>query len=355
MGSRSVVLLSHTHRHGDFVVGSHHLARELAGMGWRVAHVSTPYSVPHRLAGRGSRGRREGAARGATLADDGVVDLVPATVLPAPACSVRRLSHLLADLGFASPDLVLLDQPKLARLADRLGGRGPVVYRPTDLYTGRLARRAQTSALRVADLVVATSTPILDDIGPLRVPAICVENGVEFRRFAGAAPAEGNGVVYLGALDHRFAWSDLAALAAAHEGVPFRIYGPVPRDVPPLPGNVLLLGPVPYADVPTVLSTARVGLLPLTDRPENAGRSPMKLYEYLAAGLHVLASRTPVTGRLAPVIHTYGTPDEAAGLLAGLLLAPRNTEGQVVAREQDWGVKAREVVRFALGTDAQLL
>ena len=49
---------------------------------------------------------------------------------------------------------------------------------------------------------------------------------------------------------------------------------------------------MPYQSIASELHRARVGLLPLSASRENEGRSPMKLYEYLAAGLRVLARST---------------------------------------------------------------
>ncbi|KGM17063.1 hypothetical protein N867_10550 [Actinotalea fermentans ATCC 43279 = JCM 9966 = DSM 3133] len=349
LAARTVVFLSHTHRHGDFVVGSHHLSREFSAMGWRVAHVSTPYSCVHLVTGHGSRGRREGALAGPTLASDGVLDYVPRALLPAPAGSAGPIVRVLARYGFRSPDVVLLDQPKLARVAGLLGRQGCVVYRPTDIYVGRAARAYQNLALRVADAVVATSRPVLRDLGPLSMPAITIENGVEFDRFAIRGDVERGGVVYVGALDERFAWEDLAVLASAFPAVDFRIYGPVPRYVPDVAANVNLLGAAPYSAVPQLLAAAKVGLLPLTARAENSGRSPMKLYEYLAAGLGVLASKTPVTEALAGAVETYDSPAQAVAGLSRLLHEGGPAGGEELARQQDWRQKAEAIAEFALG------
>lgn len=43
----NIVFASHTYMGGTFVVGSHHLARELSQMGHRVLHLSTPITPFH--------------------------------------------------------------------------------------------------------------------------------------------------------------------------------------------------------------------------------------------------------------------------------------------------------------------
>jgi hypothetical protein len=104
--------------------------------------------------------------------------------------------------------------------------------------------------------------------------------------------------VYVGALDRRFDWPTVAGLARSAPTVRIDIFGPAASRPPSLPANVFLPGPVDYTDLPRTLARYRVGLLPLSDEETNIGRSPMKLYEYLASGLNVL-TRRPVRSRPA--------------------------------------------------------
>lgn len=206
-------------------------------------------------------------------------------------------------------------------------------------------------AIGAADAVVATSAPILSDLGPLGVPSRVISNGVEFDRFAAGDESERTGAVYVGALDERFQWADVSRLARAHPHVPFRLFGPVPREAPEVPANVELRGAIPYSQVPAQLRKARVGLLPFSERLENAGRSPMKLYEYLAAGLHVAATDTPVMRSLDGIVETYRSPDEAIEVFTRLLTLPVNVEGRSAAEAQDWSRKAAALVEFASRID----
>jgi glycosyltransferase involved in cell wall biosynthesis len=135
-----------------------------------------------------------------------------------------------------------------------------------------------------------------------------LENGVEFDRFAAAAapPPEYRDIpepraVYAGALDERFDAGLIHALAA-DPGIRIVLIGPasgaVVNALSDRP-NVFLLGPRPYESLPAYLQHAQVGLLPLTAHPANEGRSPMKLFEYGAAGLPVVATATRELSRRA--------------------------------------------------------
>jgi len=56
-------------------------------------------------------------------------------------------------------------------------------------------------------------------------------------------------------------------------------------------GRIRLLGSVPAARIPSYLGDAHVGTLPFPDEAKFRVSSPIKLFEYLAAGLPILATR----------------------------------------------------------------
>ena len=165
-----------------------------------------------------------------------------------------------------------------------------------------------------------------------RIRTVLVENGVDVDHFATTQPepAEycaiaGPRAVYVGAIDKRF---DLAAVVAAARALPrvqFLIIGPQASTPADVPANLHLLGSRPYAELPAYLQHADVGLLPFADSIANSGRSPMKYYEYLAAGLRVVASDTPeLRRRNTPGVFFYSAGDPLAGAVAAALDAPRN-------------------------------
>jgi teichuronic acid biosynthesis glycosyltransferase TuaH len=348
--NNQVVFISHTHAGGIFRVGSHHLARELSIRGYDVAHVSTPFSTAHAALGKGADGRKQQSRLGAQRDEHGVLHVVPRTILPARFSTSRYLQNVLRDTGFLGARFMLVDQPlmsagPLTRFAET------VVYRPTDLYPDGAAASKQRALLKLAAGVIATSDEVLQAL-PLdrQIPRITIENGVEFSRFAAPSASERSGAVYVGALDERFDWDAIRQLALAVPDAPVRLAGPADSAPTGLPTNVELLGSVPYADVPALLARARVGLLPLSDSPSNRGRSPMKLFEYLAAGLRVVSRETPViSARSLPGVFTYQQAQRGADLYsAEHIHADSNTAGIEAARLQDWAAKADEVERFLL-------
>jgi len=347
---RRVLLLAHSHAFGPFRVGSHHYARTLAERGIDVVHMSTPISLAHRATGRVDRSGLASVPRTSHRDASGVTHVVPRTVLPRPY-GPFRVARELTRHGVASGfDVVLIDQPLLwddsvRSLAPRL------VYRPTDLYPTGVKARLQREITAHADGVVATSEEVRRALGDLSVPALALENGVDIERFTpvdgGSAPRPAVGV-YVGALDGRFDWAQLDRWARAHAEWRFVIAGPDPAPPSPLPSNVDLIGAIAYDALPSLLHDARVGLLPLSDDPLNAGRSPMKLYEYLAAGLAVVSRETPVIrsdGQAGLLTYADAATADSA-LQRAMALPSPNAAGIRRATRESWQTKTDALLAF---------
>jgi glycosyltransferase involved in cell wall biosynthesis len=95
----------------------------------------------------------------------------------------------------------------------------------------------------------------------------------------------------VGALDHWFDIGLVAATAAALRGVSFVIVGPHHTNLDALRGapNIHLLGRRPYAEAPRYMKGAQVGLIPFQVSDMVHATNPVKLYEYMACGLPVVA------------------------------------------------------------------
>lgn len=359
-----IVFLSHTAPSGVFRVGSHHLSREIARLGHDVAHVATPVSLAHVPKARNDEDVRARlrSARAPHTDADGVWQVVP--LVPAPLGSVttaanelqlrataslrrRRLAH------FRDADIVFVDQPLLgAAVADFPSAT--IIYRPTDAHHEPRARAAEVRLLEHAHGISATSASTLEQVTAgtgWTGPSTVVQNGVEFDRFAAAGDAHPrSGVVYLGALDARFDWALVDELARALPEVAFTIAGPRPSAIPPVPSNVSLVGGVPYAQAPTLLARHAVGILPLSDHPGNAGRSPMKYYEYLAAGLSVVARSSDELRRRADAnVRLYDDVPAAVRAVSEALTADDDARsaGRRAAEGMGWGDRATRLLSFA--------
>lgn len=350
LGGLRILFLSHTHEFGPFRVGSHHYARQFALRGAEVVHLSTPISLAHRLLGRVGQAELANVPRRLHRDEAGVSHLIPRTVMPAPLGRFRVSRYLRRAGVHGAFDAVLVDQPLLWDNSVPQVAR-TVLYRPTDLYPVGMKHRIQGRIVQAADGIAATSSEVLRGLQRRDQPAIVLPNGVDLDHFSPGeadASARENTCVYVGALDGRFDWATVTNWADIHPDVQFLIAGPDPRPPAPLPSNVELLGSVPYDAVPALLGRARIGLLPLSDDPLNAGRSPMKLYEYLAAGLTVLTRETPgMADNPEGGVYAYDSADKAdEALRRALAHTSPNVEGQRAALEASWERKTAELLTF---------
>lgn len=121
-----------------------------------------------------------------------------------------------------------------------------------------------------------------------------VPNGVDVAAMTagGAAPAglpTEPFAVYLGVVQERV---DVRLLAETARVVPTIVAGPVAASVEPdvVRAGVRCLGPVAPERVPGLLQRASVGIVPHVVNPLTASMDPIKIYEYRAAGLPVVAT-----------------------------------------------------------------
>jgi teichuronic acid biosynthesis glycosyltransferase TuaH len=204
--------------------------------------------------------------------------------------------------GISHVDLVLQDEPRMRGMAAHFPHRR-FVYRAVDLYSHArgdvIMAEAERELLGVADRVVATSSKVAEHLHQLDPSenADVIPNGFDATLFASVAePHETLSAskrprgVYVGAIDNRFDFSAIRALASEMPELELLLYGPgSPPSEPAWPANVRWMGALAYQEIPAVLQHCDFALLPFRDTPVNHGRSPMKYHEYRAAGLPIVS------------------------------------------------------------------
>jgi glycosyltransferase involved in cell wall biosynthesis len=169
--------------------------------------------------------------------------------------------------------------------------------------------------------------------------------------------------VYVGNLAaYRFDFALVRAAARALPRVTFVLVGPVGLGDPESPGgsaaalasepNVRLLGAFPQAELPGILAHSDVALLPLLENPHTLSCMPLKLWEYLAAGLPVVSRDLPNLRGLADerAIRLYRSEAELVTAIARALDDARTgRESRLeLARAHAWPARIDEI-RLRLG------
>jgi glycosyltransferase involved in cell wall biosynthesis len=144
----------------------------------------------------------------------------------------------------------------------------------------------------------------------------------------------------------------LVELARLRPAWSFALVGPVgpgdPRtDVSTLAAepNVHLLGPRAYDELPDVLRAADAGLIPYARNELTESIFPMKVYEYLAAGLPVIATPLPALAGVAGVIKGENAQEIAALLDRALAedSPERRAERSRDAASHSWDRRLEEI------------
>lgn len=184
---------------------------------------------------------------------------------------------------------------------------------------------------------------------------------------------EGALVVYTG---HLYPWKGAhvlaraaASLRALRPEARIAIVGGTPADVSAFRAWVVaegikgvhVVGHVAPAEVPIWLAAADIVVLPNSATSIIGSRytSPLKLYEYLAAGRPIVASDVPavrevVTDGETAVLVPPDDPDALAEGIAGLLAAPLVAErigavGRAWVRGSTWDARAAAIRAFVDG------
>ncbi|SFR72373.1 Glycosyl transferases group 1 [Agromyces sp. CF514] len=222
----------------------------------------------------------------------------------------RSLERAADRLGLVGPH-VLTTNPLVAGFAPFEWASG-VTFFARDDWLSSPARRAHWPAYREAyrrisatgRSVAAVSAEIIDRIGPTG-PAMVVPNGVEPDEWLGLLPAApawfaeipGPRAVYVGTLDSRLDVPGIADLAARRPELQVVLLGPCPdpayvADLQRF-ANVHVHPSVARAELVATLRNAEVCLLAHRRTPLTEAMSPLKVYEYLAAGVPVVSIDLP--------------------------------------------------------------
>jgi teichuronic acid biosynthesis glycosyltransferase TuaH len=206
-------------------------------------------------------------------------------------------------------------------------------------------------AARSFDAVTAVSDGLAGAFRELGLDATVVGNGVDVAAFD-VPPRRPAGIpdspfaVYVGAIEDRV---DLDLLdAVADRGVTTVVAGPAtgPAADRLRAGRLHWLGPVPTDDVPALLRAAAVGLVPHVVGPLTASMDPMKVLEYAAAGLPIVATAVPMPAVLASAVSVVDASGFADAVVAAL---ERGKPSPAPLMDRDWTHVAAALAEEYLG------
>ena len=273
--------------------------------------------------------------------------------------------------GFEHPILWFFS-PLHAHCVGALGERA-ICYHITDDYsampwaselsTPGAVREAERIIIEAARCVFVTSPQLARDRGLSGDKFHVVPNVADVDHFSSALQPDAETpddiaaipqpiAGFVGAIDdYKIDFTLLAECARQLPDVSFVLIGPVgwaddstiPADLR-LP-NVHLLGPRPYAALPQYLRAFRVGLIPYRVTEYTRYCSPLKLHEYLAAGLPVVATDLPAFNDAGGLVSVAADPHSfTAAVRDNLESDPEESARRSrFARQHSWTRRIEEI------------
>ena len=197
----------------------------------------------------------------------------------------------------------------------------PVIYDCMDHHAGFSTNDQgmvgqELDLIRSADVVVASSTFLMDWAQQHGSNPLLIRNACDYEHFAAVdARAKGQKPVigYYGAIADWFDSDLVADLAEKRPDWDFILVGSTftadIRRLSKIP-NISLTGEKPYSDLPSLIQTFDVLIVPFRRIPLTEATNPVKVYEILAAGRPVVAVPLPEIVQMAPLIRLAETSQE---------------------------------------------
>jgi len=257
--------------------------------------------------------------------------------------------------------------PASAPVSGRLGEEF-VVYHCVDEFSafsdtnGQHIAEMEDQLLRRADLVITSADRLRDNKVKVNPSTVLVRHGVDFNHFVKACdPATkipddiaNLPKPILGFFGLVADWVDFEALIAAAKAHPEGSVVVIGKVAPDVDASVLeavpnihLLGRKPYADLPGYCKAFDVALMPFRVNELTLNANPLKVREYLAAGVPVVSSDIPEVRKVGLCKLAKDTEDFVRKIDECLAegAGPSRQRAELI-RHESWEAKVEEIRSF---------
>ena len=306
---------------GPIRVGIHHYASLFAKNGWEVFFLSSQLSPLHIIRKQDRLHSKEkmhlwvkGGKWEKNIFTYSYFTLLP--ILPfwstgfivnnTLKLTIPRLKKVLRRNGFSSPDIIWIENPHLFDLPAGIRHK-VLINRVADHikgfvgYSSYIVRRHE-DAIRSAHIVITTARGLFEKYQDMNPDGkiINIPNGVDFTHFSRdreKKPAEYKRIprpiaIYVGTIASWFDQELVIRCAENLKNINFVLLGPAISNtirMKPIT-NIYMLGSKPYDSLPQYLKGADVAIIPFKVNKLVNYINPVKLYEYMASGLPVVAT-----------------------------------------------------------------
>ena len=281
------------------------------------------------------------------------------------------LQRACRKLGFRNP-ITWSFVPASAQVAGSLG-ESAVVYHCVDENSGftgtdkNAIRSLEQQLMERSDCVFVSSDVLLNTKRRHNRNTFLVTHGVDVSHFRKACdpttvvPDEIRAfkkpvIGFFGLIAD---WVDLALirfLATSQPDWNLVLIGKVVTSLAAIDGlpNVHLFGQKPYASLPGYAKAFDVALMPFVMNELTLAANPLKIREYLAAGLPVVSSAIPEAEKLKGVLHVARDHHEFRTVIQQILASGRTGPQMEISQQMDlesWDAKVEEFSRILTSLD----
>jgi glycosyltransferase involved in cell wall biosynthesis len=235
-------------------------------------------------------------------------------------------------------------------------GEDMVVYYCVDEFTRfsdagtRTLAEMEKFLLGRADLVVVSADRLFQSKGPLNKNTLLIRHGVDYEHFRKALAPETTVPEEIASLPRPIIgyfglmapdWIDKELLVKIAQRFPsgsLVLLGSATMDMSPLSAmpNVHLLGRRPFATLPAYCKGFDVAILPFPISEVTLNANPLKVREYLSAGLPVVSTRIPEVEILGEAIVADDHDAFLRGLESALAEPGPRSERSLRMRHESW-------------------
>lgn len=274
--------------------------------------------------------------------------------------SLQTFVNRLSDAGRRT--VIIAQHPYWERILQNITGTN-IIYDCLDDYSGfshqhREMPNREQSLVSLCSGIVTTSQHLSDKWRDLPQPQALIRNACEYEHFATrpervfSTPCGRPVLGYFGAIEDWFDVELVEQLSKTFSNCTLLLVGgatpPVLQRLRQLP-NAVLPGEVPYTDLPRYVHAFSVALMPFRMQPLTLGVNPVKVYEYLAAGLPVVTVPLPEMQQFGDLART-GLGDDFVKAVGEVLASGYSAEEvaarQAFAKQETWERRAEDLIGF---------
>ncbi|WP_149707145.1 GumK N-terminal domain-containing glycosyltransferase [Campylobacter concisus] len=375
--SKKILWCGNSYYGSPFKVGCNYYSELLAKEGNKVLFIAPPVSPFHNKINEATRLAQ--SKKGVHKIFENYFIYTPFTLIPPfkklPSqfywiikiwhiFTLPNFKNMLKNYDFLNVDTLVIDnfvfipliniikyKKLVVRVTDRLEGFG----------VGAAAIKAEEYLIKKADKVIYTSSNLKNYIEKFNKSCFYVPNGVDFNKFQKkydkpdffctiAKPV----AVYVGAIESWFDFDLLDYVADELKDVHFLIIGAVkfkPDNFDQIQSreNITFYGKVNNDLIASFLQFSDVGIIPFRlDMDLVHSISPLKLYEYSAAGLHTVATKWRELEQLNSPALLAGSKEDFVTCLKKAVALRQIGVGEIVkfAKDNDWNAKIQKILNL---------